>query len=133
MKKECNSRARTNEFLLYRRADISASPPKKLDSRLFSFIACRGLFRPTKRDLRFVPGALGLQAESRPGPEEILFRSGGKRRSFLRKFDQIEHFKTNQLIKIMFICDRSHRLCLKNKNGKKRRQSCRRPRRRRLR
>jgi hypothetical protein len=44
--------------------------------------------------------------------EEALSRghfSEAKRRSYLRKFDQIEHLKINRLIRVMFMYERLHR------------------------
>ena len=48
--------------------------------------------------------------------EEVLLKgkfSEAKRRSYVNKFDTIEHRKINQLIKIMFTCDRLERQCKK--------------------
>jgi hypothetical protein len=41
--------------------------------------------------------------------------SEAKRRSYLRKFDQVEHTKINRLIKVMFMYERLHRRLLKIK------------------
>jgi len=54
--------------------------------------------------------------------DEALQRGGlteAKKRSYMRKFDEIEHAKINRLIKVMFSYDRLHRLYLKSRKAKK--------------